>query len=106
MERRLAGAQCGDAAAPRIAASAAPAARPMLPSGLRPLAVTFLELADRSAPILGQQALAYVQVERRIRPIANSCHQTVYHWIVVNVIDMPLEILVVANGVLPESPLP
>jgi hypothetical protein len=39
-------------------------------------------------------------------PIADAGYQTMLYRIDVNVIDVTLEIALVANGVLPEPPLP
>jgi len=41
-----------------------------------------------------------------MRPIAHPLHQAMLHGIVVNVIDMPGKVVIVANRVLPTSPLP
>jgi len=39
-------------------------------------------------------------------PVADARDETVLHWIEMNVIDMPLEISLVADGVFPEAALP
>ena len=45
-------------------------------------------------------------MKRRIRPIAHSGDKAMLHGIEMNIIDVPFEILLVANGVFPESTLP
>ena len=41
-----------------------------------------------------------------MRPITDTRDMSVLHRIEMDIIDMPGEIVLVANGVLPESPLP
>ena len=41
-----------------------------------------------------------------MRPVADPLHQAMFHGVVVNVIDMPREVAVVADRVLPIAPLP
>ena len=41
-----------------------------------------------------------------MRPVADPLHQAMFHGIVVNVIDMSSEVAIVADRVLPISPLP
>jgi hypothetical protein len=41
-----------------------------------------------------------------MRPITNLRYETVLHWIVVNVIDMPCVVFIVSYGVFPITPLP
>ena len=57
-------------------------------------------------PILRQITPPDPGVKRRMRPILHPPHQAVFHRVVMHVIDMPLQINVVANLMLPETPLP
>ena len=45
-------------------------------------------------------------MERRMGPIAHALHQRMLDRIEMNVIDVPRKISFVADGVLPEPPLP
>jgi len=44
--------------------------------------------------------------KRAVLPVGRRLHQPVLHRIVVNVIAMPVEIVLIAYGMLPETPLP
>jgi hypothetical protein len=59
-----------------------------------------------SRPIARQYALRNIAVETAERPINDTGHQPVLHRIVMDVIDVPFEIDVVADGVLPIAALP
>jgi hypothetical protein len=41
-----------------------------------------------------------------MRPVANSGHEFVLHRIEMNVVNVASEIVLIADGVFPESPLP
>jgi hypothetical protein len=45
-------------------------------------------------------------MERRIRPIGDAVHMAVLHRIPMDVIEMPVEILLIAKRVFPKTPLP
>jgi hypothetical protein len=45
-------------------------------------------------------------MKRRIRPISHQGDMSMFHWVEMNVIDVPREIRFVAQGVLPIAPLP
>ncbi len=45
-------------------------------------------------------------MEAAERPIVHASDETVLHGVEVNAIDMPLQIRVIANGVLPVATLP
>jgi hypothetical protein len=45
-------------------------------------------------------------MERRVRPGVRTTDETVLHWIVVNVVEVPFELLLVTDCVLPEAALP
>ena len=45
-------------------------------------------------------------MKRRVRPVADLGHETMFYRIVVNVIDVPGQIFLVADRVLPETSLP
>jgi len=59
-----------------------------------------------TSPINGQYTLVDVAMEAAEGPIAYSGDEAVLHRIEVYVVNMPLQIRVVTNGVLPEAPLP
>jgi hypothetical protein len=71
---------------------------------------SFAEAAGKflclSTPIGGQYTLGHIAVEAAVRPISGARYVPVLDWIVVNVIDMPLQVGIIANGVLPITPLP
>jgi hypothetical protein len=75
-------------------------------SSMRRLSETCSILAGISCPIVWQQALSDVPMKRRIGPIAHTLCQSMFDWIEVNVIDMPRKVAVIADRVLPKSPLP
>src|SRR5260370_26717031 len=72
----------------------------------RPLAIAGSTFLDLTRPILRQQAAPHVEMKRGMRPVANASHQAVFHWIVVNIVHVPDEIVLVANGVFPVTSLP
>src|SRR5467141_770990 len=72
----------------------------------RPLSEIPTAFADISGPVIRQQALSHTPVKRRMRPIAHARYESVLDRIEVDVIDMPREVALVADGVLPEPPLP
>ena len=41
-----------------------------------------------------------------MRPVAHTRHKTMFDGIEMNVVDVPCEVVFIANGVLPKSPLP
>ncbi len=61
---------------------------------------------DFTCPVDGQYPLSHVPMKRRVRPVANTGHESVLYRIEMNVVDMAFEIVFVANGVLPEPSLP
>src|SRR5450432_4227348 len=63
-------------------------------------------LADIAGPIFRQQAFSDVAVKRRIGPVAYTLCQSMFDGIEMDIIDMPRKVAVVADGVLPKSPLP
>jgi hypothetical protein len=63
-------------------------------------------LNDIAAPILWQQAFTNEAMKRGVGPIANALRQSVLDRIEMDVFHVPGEIVVVADGVLPKSPLP
>src|SRR5580700_9272354 len=71
-----------------------------------PLAVVQSGFARISCPVLRQYSLSHIAMKRRMRPIANAGHDAVFHRIVMDVIDMSLEVLLVADRVFPVSSLP
>jgi hypothetical protein len=71
---------------------------------------SFSEPADRfpnvTAPIRRQEPLRDKAMEAAVWPIARFDHVTVLHGIKMNVIDVALQVSVVANRVLPIAALP
>src|SRR5260221_9986568 len=61
----------------------------------RPLAIAGSTFLDLTRPILRQQAAPHVEMKRGMRPVANASHQAVFHWIVVNIVHVPDEIVLV-----------
>ena len=59
-----------------------------------------------STPIRWVHSLRHIPMERGIRPIANSCDVIVLHRIPMEVIDMAVEIVLVADLMFPKPPLP
>ena len=60
----------------------------------------------RCGPIWRINSAFYTSMERRIRPIRNFCHITVFYRIVMNVIEMALVIDVIPDQMLPIPALP
>ncbi len=59
-----------------------------------------------ASPILRQVAAPDVRMKRRMRPILRLLHQPMFDWIEMHIIDMPLQINIIANLMFPETPLP
>ena len=70
----------------------------------------FAEVAVRrhgiTTPIQRQDTLIDIAVEAAVRPVCGPGDEAMLDGIVVNVIDMPIEIGAVADGVLPITALP
>src|SRR5262249_29975870 len=64
------------------------------------------QLASVPRPIARQDTLRNIAMETAEWPVSNARHQPVFHGIVMNVIDVPLVIRVVADRVLPIAALP
>lgn len=64
------------------------------------------DLADISAPILREHVVGDVPVEGAIRPIAYTRYQAVFDWIEVNIVDVPCQIVFIADSVFPKATLP
>ena len=58
------------------------------------------------APIPVQNAFPHKTVKGRMRPVAGGVHMTVFDRIVMDVIDVPRQVVLVAYLVLPIAPLP
>lgn len=65
-----------------------------------------LEIGGIARPIRGENTAADIAMERRMRPLADPPHQAVFDGIEMNIVDVAGEIVVVADGVLPEPALP
>jgi YD repeat-containing protein len=76
------------------------------PGSCPTLAIARRTFVDIARPILPQQAAAHVEMERRMRPVANARYQAVFHRIVMNVIRVPDKIVLVTDGVFPVTSLP
>src|SRR3954447_26737638 len=59
-----------------------------------------------AAPILGQFSARYVSMKARMRPIAYARNKPMLHRIEMDVVDVPRQICVVADRVLPVAALP
>ena len=59
-----------------------------------------------TAPILWQEILLYVAVETGVRPINDPRYKSVFDRIVVDVVDMPVKISIISDGVFPIAALP
>src|SRR5438105_7267098 len=59
-----------------------------------------------AGPIEREQSTADIIVKRRVGPVQNACGQAMLHRIDMDVIDMPREVVVVPDRVLPEPALP
>ena len=65
-----------------------------------------LNIAQIASPVLGQQPSLYIAMEAAMRPIGYARDVAMLHWIEMNVIDMPFEICLVSDGMLPIASLP
>ncbi len=61
---------------------------------------------DVTTPIIGVNAGLHPAMERRMGPIRDLFHMTLFHWMVVNIVQVPGVIRIIADGVFPKSPLP
>ena len=59
-----------------------------------------------STPILRQNTLPCVAMERRMRPFVDLHHEPMFDRIEMNIIDMPYQVRLIPDGVLPITPLP
>ena len=58
------------------------------------------------SPIGWVNPVGNISVKRRIFPIGKAINQSMFDWIVVQIIHVLLKIIVITNDVLPKSPLP
>ena len=65
-----------------------------------------LNIAKISSPIGSEQSSFDKAVEAAVRPIGYACDVAVLHRVEVNIVDVSLEIFIVANCVLPVTALP
>ena len=70
------------------------------------LAESARDVTQIATPIHRQQSVFYVAVKGAVRPIRYPVDIAVFDWIEVDVIDMPLEVCIIADCVFPKSPLP
>ena len=71
-----------------------------------PLPVTDLLEHRIASPINRQDSSFDISMKRRIRPTHDSIHQPMLDRIYVNIIDMPRKISIIADEMLPITPLP
>ena len=71
-----------------------------------PLAEIHHGFSDIAGPVGRQHAAPDMRVKRRMRPITHPAHQPVLDRVEMHVVDVPLEIALVPDRVLPEAPLP
>ena len=76
------------------------------PDHFRPLRKTLSIVAGIASPIVWQRPLLHVAMKRRVRPIAYALHMTVLDRVEMNVIDVPIQIRLVADRILPIPTLP
>src|SRR5690606_4298250 len=57
-------------------------------------------------PIVGDDAVADVAMDGRMRPVAGAAHVAMLHRIDVDVVDMRPQVTLIANSMLPEPALP
>ena len=77
-----------------------------VPTRLPSFSESACRLADAPAPVQRQYPTRDIAMEAAMWPIANLRHMPMLHGIEVNVIDMTLQVGIVANGVLPKTTLP
>jgi len=71
-----------------------------------PLAKLPVEAETIACPILWIDTVSHHAGKRRIRPIPDTCHKPMFDWVDMNVVDVTLKILLIANRVLPIASLP
>ena len=64
------------------------------------------DISHIPSPIQGKGALLHIAMKAAERPVAHSSDEPVFHGIEMDVINVSLQVCVVANCVLPETPLP
>src|SRR4051812_3471244 len=68
-----------------------------------PLAEIHHGFSGIARPVGGQHAAPDIEVKRRIGPVARPVHQPVLDRVEVHIVDVPREILLVPNRVLPKT---
>ena len=61
---------------------------------------------DIARPILRIDAKLHHTMKRRIRPFPDSRHESMFHGIDMNIVDVSVKILFIANRMLPLATLP
>src|SRR3954464_2190653 len=79
---------------------------PPYASARKSFAERSVNVAHVASPIRRKQALPDVSMKAAVRPIGNARHVAMLDRVEMDVIDVPGEICVAANGVLPIAPLP
>ena len=64
------------------------------------------EVSHISAPVCGQDPSRNELLKRAVRLIHDLAHVAVLDWIVVNVVHVPLQVAIIADGMLPITALP
>ncbi len=59
-----------------------------------------------SRPIARVHPTYHKTVKRGVRPLSDTRNIPVFHWVVVDIIDVPRVISFIANGMFPKAPLP
>src|SRR5436309_16098939 len=77
-----------------------------VPTRLASFSESTCRLTPAPAPIQRQHAARDIAMEAAMRPIANLPYMPMLNGIQVNVVDMTLQVGIVANGVLPKTALP
>jgi hypothetical protein len=71
-----------------------------------PLTERSIAIRDIAGPIFRISFEFHHTMERRLRPIPDPCHEAMLDRVDVDVIDVTREIVRVANGMFPITPLP
>src|SRR5665213_3750567 len=72
----------------------------------RPFAERFAVTGNVVGPVLRIDSTLHHAMKRRMRPVAYPCHESMLDRVDMDIVDMPREIGLVANGVLPIASLP
>ena len=63
-------------------------------------------IAQIASPILGEHPSLNITMETTVRPVGYTSDVAMLHGIEMNIVDMPLEIRLISNGMFPVASLP